>query len=663
MTVVATGPAVRGTNLPVQVVLPVAMPNLTVGLPSGDGGIGAGICPPPLRGECLDITGDVDVQFGLTDAGGVAPFTVFVEPDHPTDTLALQAWVPVPSGVWYHSAPVELTVVDPPADCDGVPAGGTQQRVRYPLSEPDGACIPETQTRTCDQGAWSSWSGTAAYPSCRTAPLRPDSPQVGAQYLTWFGLDTPSGDCTGTGWRDRPFQLDGVQSLLFGSNGCYSSNDPGTATVHADFLDQLGVDFVLFDVTNFSKVLPASANPIYQASTAATSGFAAYDAGPIQQALGRPARARVAYQLSLTCWGEQCHGVTDPADPNARREIFTWNANVADHVDAIAAAFLAAPERFQHVDGKPLLVFYVNAGSNVFALDGTPAFSGPGGLVPTTADFDPVLDVDGADVRLRDFFSVRFSVVAANDFDYAPFSTDLWPFQCSGTACNHDEAGYVSLYSTASGQRSLTLFDGFLANAATKDFVILRNWNEFSSTDEFQGSAYTLEPNTVLHTVDTTPGNQDPFWYYNAVKHRLSGLVDHRVTAQHSDKCLDVAGASPAEGEPLQQYDCLGRSQRNQVWHLVRRGGDDYELVAAHSDQCATVEGLDNGAIVVQRPCVASPQQLWRVVDVGGGAFNLRSLHSDRCLDVTAADTSNGTPLQQYDCLGGANQAWAIDPY
>ena len=45
--------------------------------------------------------------------------------------------------------------------CDNTPHGGQVSRTRYELANPDYGtqCNPETQTRDCNNGTWSSWTG------------------------------------------------------------------------------------------------------------------------------------------------------------------------------------------------------------------------------------------------------------------------------------------------------------------------------------------------------------------------------------------------------------------------------------------------------------------------------------------------------------------------
>ncbi|MFI7448614.1 RICIN domain-containing protein [Nonomuraea sp. NPDC049714] len=74
-----------------------------------------------------------------------------------------------------------------------------------------------------------------------------------------------------------------------------------------------------------------------------------------------------------------------------------------------------------------------------------------------------------------------------------------------------------------------------------------------------------------------------------------------------SGRCLDVTGASPANGAQAQIWDCNG--QPNQQWRLNADG---------------TITGVPSG----------------------------------RCLDVPNNATADGTKLIIWSCNGGANQRW-----
>jgi hypothetical protein len=73
----------------------------------------------------------------------------------------------------------------------------------------------------------------------------------------------------------------------------------------------------------------------------------------------------------------------------------------------------------------------------------------------------------------------------------------------------------------------------------------------------------------------------------------------YQIKAEHSGKCLDVTGVSQDPGARLQQYDCLGYTQTNQIFATLYFG-TDYWITATHSWQNVTWQGLFNGAAVFQ---------------------------------------------------------------
>lgn len=333
------------------------------------------------------------------------------------------------------------------------------------------------------------------------APAPSRAGLVGVQYVNWFsGTD---GDCSGAGWTANGigpfgFPAGSVSSLVWPQVGghCYSSLAASTAQRHGPILKALGIDFVLHDITNFSKMKNASANPIFQ--------------GALIQRAGLQAAANItsAFYLSITCWAEQCFD-----RPGDQTELFTLNEHVISHMEAIAALDPAAALM---IDGKPLLLLYISAGSNVMdpANETQPYFQGPGHLTPLPAQVNPILRVGGRSVALRDVFTVRYFVVcSAPSFDYRPFAADLWGFVCAGD-CAFAEAGYGSVL--RAGTRQPGHLAAYLHAAAGRPYFVVRAWNEFSTTDEHMGQAYTLEPNSRLATVDGSPG-ADPWWVFNSI--------------------------------------------------------------------------------------------------------------------------------------------------
>ncbi len=495
---------------------------------------------------------------------------------------------------------------------------------------------------------------TAVVMTLVLAPAALAAPKVGISYLTWFNNAKPSGDCTGSGWADKPFGLENVRSLVFSPDPagyCYSSMDPSTAKVHARSLEELGVDFVILDDTNLSKMAPPASNPIFQGTKAAVQGFSEYTGKPIQ----------VTYELSLTCWAEQCH----KGAKGDTREIFTYNENVRATIEEIASMYGSEPSRFIQIGGKPLLLFYLNKGSNVVNLNNTQAFNGPGNLIPTPAQFNPEITVAGKTRALREVFTVRYALAAYSNIDYGAYSSEIWPFTCKVEWCRTTEAGYAHLYSSSWGKRSLPEFRRMVDESTLKDFLVVDNWNGFSSTDEYMGAANTIEPNTQLHKVDSTPGNADPWYFYNGVKERLHRLHAYHLVARHSGKCMDLPGGSLEAGKKIQQWECNPAGTFNQFWSFIPTGLPYYQLINGASGKCLDVTraSISPGAKLQQYDCIGAAQanQLWRLVPTGGSHFLLVSKSSGLCADVEGVSTANGAALQQYNCISGQkNQEWGL---
>ena len=95
------------------------------------------------------------------------------------------------------------------------------------------------------------------------------------------------------------------------------------------------------------------------------------------------------------------------------------------------------------------------------------------------------------------------------------------------------------------------------------------------------------------------------------------GNSGFNIKINSTDKCVDVASVSQADGAHLIEWDCLGPGQLNQVWHKIPIDG--------------------------QPPYVAFQAQ-----------------HSGKCADVLGAGTANGVRIGQWGCWWGGNQQWVL---
>jgi glucosylceramidase len=115
-------------------------------------------------------------------------------------------------------------------------------------------------------------------------------------------------------------------------------------------------------------------------------------------------------------------------------------------------------------------------------------------------------------------------------------------------------------------------------------------------------------------------------------------------------KCIDVAGASSANGTAVQLFDCNGSGA--QTWTRAADGsiqalGKCMDIVSA---------GTANGTQVQLHDCNGTGAQRWTYT----AGHDLVNPASGRCLDAAGPSSANGTRLQIWDCTGGTNQKWTV---
>ncbi|MFC4150146.1 ricin-type beta-trefoil lectin domain protein [Micromonospora mangrovi] len=116
----------------------------------------------------------------------------------------------------------------------------------------------------------------------------------------------------------------------------------------------------------------------------------------------------------------------------------------------------------------------------------------------------------------------------------------------------------------------------------------------------------------------------------------------------YGSKCVDVAGANPANGTRIQLWTCNGTPAQQWTWAAdgsVRALGKCLDVAAGSTA---------NGAKVQLYDCNGTGAQRW----VFSAAGDIVNPQSNRCLDATGVSSADGTPLQLWDCTGGANQKW-----
>ncbi|CAL9372388.1 hypothetical protein SUDANB95_00888 [Actinosynnema sp. ALI-1.44] len=115
-------------------------------------------------------------------------------------------------------------------------------------------------------------------------------------------------------------------------------------------------------------------------------------------------------------------------------------------------------------------------------------------------------------------------------------------------------------------------------------------------------------------------------------------------------KCVDVAGASTANGTAVQLYTCNGTAA--QTWTRASDG------TLRALGKCLDVNGPStaDGAVTHLWDCHTGSSQKW-AHDSSGRLVNQ---FSGKCLDVTGNSSADGTRLQIWTCTTGANQKWTL---
>ncbi|MBM0202609.1 ThuA domain-containing protein [Micromonospora sp. NPDC051227] len=133
----------------------------------------------------------------------------------------------------------------------------------------------------------------------------------------------------------------------------------------------------------------------------------------------------------------------------------------------------------------------------------------------------------------------------------------------------------------------------------------------------------------------------------------------YTVTAQHSNKLMDVSGVSTADGAQITQWASTGGN--NQKWQAVDAGNGAVYLKAVHSGKCVEVVGSSTaaGAFLQQATCNNGNQQKFTATATGtSGVYTVRNVLSGLCVDVNGASTTDGARLLQWTCHSAANQQW-----
>jgi lysophospholipase L1-like esterase len=141
--------------------------------------------------------------------------------------------------------------------------------------------------------------------------------------------------------------------------------------------------------------------------------------------------------------------------------------------------------------------------------------------------------------------------------------------------------------------------------------------------------------------------------WYSALRSVPGSIGDpvagKQITGVPSGRCVDVPGATTANGTQAQLWDCHGGT--NQSWTYT----SGRQLVV-YGTKCLDAYGwgTTNGTQVAIWDCTGGANQQWNVNADG----TITNALSNLCLDANGAGSANGTKLVLWSCAGQSNQQW-----
>ncbi|RKH21188.1 chitinase [Corallococcus praedator] len=143
----------------------------------------------------------------------------------------------------------------------------------------------------------------------------------------------------------------------------------------------------------------------------------------------------------------------------------------------------------------------------------------------------------------------------------------------------------------------------------------------------------------------------------------VSSIVegDYVIRSAMTNKCIDVASSSTADGAKVQEWDCNGTNA--QKFHISPTSGGYFKIINVNSGKGLDVKDVSTAqnAIIHQWSYLGGNNQQFRFVNRGGTQFSMHLRHTDMAVDLSWGSADNGTPLLQYPYGNTANQHWTFD--
>lgn len=147
---------------------------------------------------------------------------------------------------------------------------------------------------------------------------------------------------------------------------------------------------------------------------------------------------------------------------------------------------------------------------------------------------------------------------------------------------------------------------------------------------------------------------------------RLAGSWEGPWTFRNdnSNRCMDILGASKAEGARAVQYTCVpgGVSQKWYLWVVVETlASNGYYIGNANSGKCVTPHSIHRGGEVLQWTCSGAESQIWWTPNTSADSYKTwRNDLTGYYLEVQGGSLSNFAKIVSWTWHGRAHQRWTL---
>ncbi|WNG29145.1 beta-mannanase [Cystobacter fuscus] len=136
---------------------------------------------------------------------------------------------------------------------------------------------------------------------------------------------------------------------------------------------------------------------------------------------------------------------------------------------------------------------------------------------------------------------------------------------------------------------------------------------------------------------------------------------DYVIRSVMTNKCVDVASGSTADGAKVQQYDCNGNNA--QKFHISPTSDGYWKIINVASGKGLDIIDVSTAlnAKVHQWSYVGGGNQQFKFVSRGNNQFSIHPRHTDLAIDLYWGSANNGTEYVQYTYTGAGNQLFTFD--